>query len=114
TDKVQMGEQTVRFFGITHTIPDSMGIIIETPYGNIINQADFKLDHKDGTVSKEEQEEYGRVAKEKTLLMMADSTNIENSGFSTPEWRVHEDLEKIIVGTKGRLIIGAFASQIER
>src|SRR5690606_15581671 len=95
-DTIKLGEQTVRFFGITHTIPDSMGIIIETPYGNIINQADFKLDHVDGTVSDEEQKVYKAVGKEKTLVLMSDSTNIENEGFSTPEWKVHKDLEKII------------------
>jgi ribonuclease J len=45
---------------------------------------------------------------------MADSTNVENEGFSTPEWRVYQDLDKIIRETEGRLIVGAFASQIER
>lgn len=113
-DTVKLGAQTVQFFGITHTIPDSMGIIIKTPHGNLINQADFKLDHVEGVVSEEERKEYERVSKEKTLLLMADSTNVENEGFSTPEWMVHRDLEKIIKSTKDRLIMGAFASQIER
>src|SRR5690606_28932833 len=44
----------------------------------------------------------------------SDSTNIENEGFSTPEWKVHKDLEKIIADTDGRIIMGSFASQIER
>lgn len=113
-DKVQVGDLDISFFGITHTIPDSMGIVVNTPYGNIVNQADFKLDHVDGTVSEEEQEEYDRIAQEDTLLMMADSTNVENEGFSTPEWKVHRSLEKIIKETNGRIILGAFASQIDR
>jgi ribonuclease J len=114
TDEITLGKLPIRFFGITHTIPDSMGIIVETPYGNVVNQADFKLDTRDETVSAEEEKEYDRVAKGGVLLLMADSTNVENEGFSTPEWRVHEDLEKIIRDTDTRLIIGAFASQIER
>lgn len=113
-DTLKLGDQTVRFFGITHTIPDSMGIIVDTPYGQIVNQADFKLDHEDGVVSQEEEEEYSRVAEKDTLVLMADSTNIENAGFSTPEWRVHEDLEKIVRDINGRIILGSFASQIER
>lgn len=114
SDTVQLGNLTVRFYGITHTIPDSMGVIIETPHGIIVNQADFKLDHKDGKVSKEEREVYEAVGKEDVLLLMADSTNVENAGFSTPEWQVHRDLEKIIRRTEHRLIIGTFASQIDR
>ena len=86
TDSATLGNLKVKFFGLTHTIPDSMGVIIETPFGNIINQADFKLDHKNGEISDEEKKEYDRVAKEKILLLMADSTNVENTGFSTPEW----------------------------
>jgi len=113
-EEVTLGETPVRFFGITHTIPDSMGIVVETPHGNIVNQADFKLSHEDGEVSAEEKEAYARVAKEDTLLLMADSTNIEKEGYSTPEWQVHKDLEKIIKRTEGRLIMGAFASQIDR
>jgi ribonuclease J len=46
--------------------------------------------------------------------MLCDSTNIENPGFSTPEWMVNENLDKIIHDIKGRLIIGTFASQLER
>lgn len=114
-DRIKLGEQYVRFFGITHTIPDSMGIIIETPYGNLINQADFKLDHIDGEVSDAEKSVYGKLAEESNLLMMCDSTNVENEGFSTPEWMVHRDLETMISqNNNGRIILGAFASQVDR
>ena len=114
SDRIKLGDQYVRFFGITHTIPDSMGIVVETPYGNVINQADFKLDHRDGVVSAEEQEVYGALGKENNLLMMCDSTNVENEGFSTPEWQVHRDLEKLISSVDGRIILGSFASQVDR
>jgi len=114
TDRIKLGDQYVRFFGITHTIPDSMGIIVETPYGNVINQADFKLDHVDGVVSDAEQAVYNKLGQENNLLMMCDSTNVENEGFSTPEWQVHRDLEKLIERIDGRIILGSFASQVDR
>ncbi len=113
-DVITLGKLKVRFFAVTHTIPDSMGIIIDTPYGSIVNPGDIKLEHTDGIPSEREQEEYGRFEKEKVLLLMMDSTNVENPGFSTPEKLVHKNLEEIIKGTKRRLIIGTFASQIER
>jgi ribonuclease J len=113
-DEITLGSTPVRFYEMAHTIPDSMGVIIDTPHGQIINQADFELDHVDGTVSEEEQKVYDEVAKKETLMLMMDSTNIENPGFGVPEWKVHRDLEKIFQRTTGRLVIASFASLIER
>ena len=113
-DRIKMGNTYVRFFAVTHTIPDSMGIIIETPYGAIVTPGDYKLSHVGGVPVESEEESYSVFDKEKVLLMFADSTNIENPGFSTPEKLVHENLDEIIRSIKGRLIIGTFASQLER
>ncbi|MEX2514746.1 MAG: ribonuclease J [Candidatus Paceibacterota bacterium] len=113
-DEITLGSTPVRFYEMAHTIPDSMGVIIDTPYGQIINQADFELDHVDGTVSEKEQQVYKKVAEKDVLMLMMDSTNIENPGFGVPEWKVHRDLEKIFQQTHGRLIIASFASLIER
>lgn len=111
---VYAGDLRIRFFGVTHTMPDSMGIVIETPYGSIVTPGDYKLDQVDGVVSDEEQKEYAFFDKEKVLLLMTDSTNIENEGFSIPEIRVHEGLDKLIRQGTGRIIISAFASSITR
>ncbi len=113
-DRIKIGNLSVRFFAVTHTIPDSMGVIIETPYGSIVNAGDPKLDHDDGIPTEAEEKEYAKFQKEKVLLFMNDSTNVENPGFSTPEKLVHKNLEEIIKNIKGRLIIGTFASQLER
>jgi ribonuclease J len=113
-DRIKMGNTYVRFFAVTHTIPDSMGIIIESPYGLIVTPGDYKLSHVEGKPIEEEEESYSVFDKEKVLLMFSDSTNVENPGFSTPEKLVHENLDEIIKSIKGRLIIGTFASQLER
>lgn len=110
-----LGNLKVRFFAVTHTIPDSMGVIIETPHGSIIHTGDLKLDHVDGIPTEEEEAEYDRAFKnEKSLILMADSTNVENPGFSLPEKTVHKNLDEIIRTTHGRLIISTFASLLER
>lgn len=113
-DRIKMGDQVVRFFGVTHSIPDSMGVMIETPYGHIVTPGDYKLEHLDGIPSEREEKEYAVFDKEKVLLLLTDSTNIENPGFSTPESIVNENLEQIIKNTKGRLIMAMFASHIHR
>ena len=111
---VLCGKIKVRFFGVTHTIPDSMGIIIETPHGSIVTPGDYKLDQVDGVVSPEEEKEYSIFDKAKVLLLLTDSTNIENEGFSLPEVKVHQGLENLIRKVSGRMIIAAFASHITR
>lgn len=113
-DTIRVGDLKIKFFAVTHTIPDSMGIIIETPYGSIVTPGDIKLDHVDGKPTEAEEKEFALFEKEKVLFLMMDSTNVDNPGFSTPEKLVHKNLEEIIKNTSGRLVIGTFASQIER
>ncbi|MBI3305771.1 ribonuclease J [Candidatus Nomurabacteria bacterium] len=113
-ETVTCGKIKVRFFGVTHTIPDSMGIIVETEHGSIVTPGDYKLDQIDGIVSKEEEKEYAIFDHAKVLLLMTDSTNIENEGFSLPEVKVHKGLENLIKKVPGRMIIAAFASHITR
>ncbi|OHA87387.1 MAG: hypothetical protein A3A96_04225 [Candidatus Zambryskibacteria bacterium RIFCSPLOWO2_01_FULL_39_39] len=113
-DTIILGKLRVKFFAVTHTIPDSMGIIIETPYGAIVTPGDIKLEHEKGIPTEREEAEYKIFEDKKVLLLMMDSTNVDNPGFSTPEKEVCKNLEEIIRGTKRRLIIGTFASQLER
>ncbi len=109
-----IGGTRVKFFPVTHSIPDSMGISIETPYGNVVATGDLKLDHVDGVATEAEAKKWGEIGKDNNLFFIADSTNAEKDGFSIPERKVHETLEEIVKTVKGRLIIGTFASQFER
>jgi ribonuclease J len=109
-----IGSTKVKFFPVTHSIPDSMGISLETPYGNVVITGDLKLDHEGGIPSDKEKKVWGDLSKDNNLMFIADSTNAEKDGFSIPERRVNETLENIVRTVSGRLIIGTFASQFER
>jgi ribonuclease J len=117
-ETVTIGKLKVKFFAVTHTIPDAMGVIIETPYGSIVHTGDLKLDHVNGVPTEEEVAEFDRAFKDpsasKVLMLMADSTNVENPGFSIPEKTVHKNIEEIIKNVQGRLIIATFSSLLER
>ncbi len=113
-DTVTLGDLKVRFFGVTHAIPDSMGIIVETPYGDIVHTGDLRLEHNDGIPTDDEVDRYKLFENRETLLLMADSTNCENPGFSISDTVVYNNIETIIRETPGRLIISTFASQVER
>lgn len=113
-DTVRVGDIRVKFFAVSHTIPDAMGIIIETPYGLMVFTGDLRLDHVDGVPIESEEKEFGYFADKKVLFLAADSTNCEKPGFSLPERIVQQNLDEIITKSTGRLIIGTFSSQLER
>jgi ribonuclease J len=112
--RVKVGNTYIKPFPVTHSIPDSMGISVETKHGNIVISGDLKLEHEDGIPSQKEQDVWGRVGQDKNILFIGDSTNAERDGFSIPEGRVHTNIENIVRDVRGRLIIGTFASQFER
>ncbi len=113
-DAMTIGSTRVKFFPVTHSIPDSMGVSAETPHGNVVISGDLKLDHDDSIPSEREKKTWGDIGKDKNIFFIADSTNAEKDGFSIPEKRVNQTLEDIVKTVSGRLIIGTFASQFER
>lgn len=109
-----VGKTKIKTFPVTHSIPDAMGISIETKHGDVVITGDIKLVHEDGEVVVEERESWEKVGQNKNLALLCDSTNAERAGFSATEQRVFQTLEEIIRGATGRLIIGTFASQFDR
>lgn len=112
--RVKIGNTYVKAFPVTHSIPDSMGLSIETKHGNIVVSGDLKLEHEDGVPSQKEKDVWGGQGKNKNILFIGDSTNAERDGFSIPEGRVHTNIENIVRDVRGRLVVGTFASQFER
>lgn len=111
---VELGDLKAKFFAVSHAIPDSMGLIIETPYGDIVHTGDLRLDHDNNIPTQIEIERYKIFENRKVLCLLTDSTNCENPGFSISDRVVFENIRKIIRDTQGRLIIATFSSQVER
>ncbi len=110
----KIGPFTISFFAATHTIPDSMGVVVETPFGNIVVTGDIKIEHKNGVPEPEEVKTFSKLGEGNNLCLIADSTNVWKAGFSYSEKEVHENVGKIIKEMQGRLFIGTFASLLER
>lgn len=104
----------VRFFGLTHSIPDSTGVIIETPYGDIVNTGDVRVDNVDGVPADREIEQYKFFKDRNIVLLTMDSTGVEKPGFSLSEASVIKTIDKIVGEVPGRILIATFASQVER
>jgi len=113
-DTLSLGDFKIKFFAVSHAIPDSMGIIVETPYGDIVHTGDLRLDHDNGVPLDSEIEKFKIFENRNILCLMADSTNCENPGYSISDRIVFANINKIIRETVGRLIISTFSSQVER
>ncbi len=109
-----VGKTTVKTFPVTHSIPDAMGVAVETKHGDVVVTGDIKLINVDGKVVVEEQDQWRKVGEGNNLALLCDSTNADREGWSASESKVYETLENIIKTASGRLIIGTFASQFDR
>ena len=110
---VKIGQMKISFFSTTHSIPDSLGLCIDTPNGRIIETGDFKVD----LTPLGEDIELARIARfgeEGVTLYMADSTNAEVEGSSKSERDVAKSLHEIFKSATGRIIIATFASNVHR
>jgi len=112
--ELKLGNIGVSFFAVTHSIPDAMGVMIDTPHGKIVHTGDLRLDHEDGVPSAFEEEVYSVFKKEKVLCLLADSTNSEQAGFSLSDRIVMRNIERIVRECQGRLIASMFSSQVDR
>lgn len=102
------------FFGLTHSIPDSTGVIIETPYGDVVFTGDVRVDNDNGVPSGREVEQYKIFEDRKILLLAMDSTGIDKPGWAMSETHILKNIDKIVAEVPGRIIIATFASQVER
>lgn len=101
------------FFDVVHNIPEGVGIIIDTPIGKIVHPGEFKFDYdKEGKPRGLDEWEW--VGKQGIHTLMLDSTGAEVPGWSTSERVVEAELEKLFKSAKGRIIVGTFASLLDR
>jgi ribonuclease J len=113
-DKVTLGKFRIETFPVCHSIPDSVGLIINTPIGTIIHSGDFKIDYTPVTGNPTDLSRLAQVGSQGVLLLMSDSTYAELHGYTPSEKVVGEALERIMMEAPGRVIIATFSSLISR
>ena len=106
-------EFKVSFFRVTHSIPDSFGVCIDTAHGRIIETGDFKVDLTP-VGPNFELDKLARFGQEGVDLLMADSTNAELEGYTPSETAVRAGVEEIFDRAPGRIIVSTFSSNINR
>lgn len=113
-DRLKYKYFEISFFATTHSVPDSHGICVKTPDGTIVETGDFKFDLTPiGPVT--DFARMSEIAKEGVTLLMSESTNVLDEGFSMSESKVDEALNEVFSKHQNnRLIIATFASNIYR
>ncbi|GAB6457842.1 ribonuclease J1 [Bacillus luti] len=104
----------VSFFVTNHSIPDSVGVVIETPIGQIVHTGDFKMDYTPSDERYVDFQRLGEIGGKGVLALLSDSTNAEKKGVSTSEKNVKDNLRRYIKEHDGRIIVTSFASSLYR
>ncbi|MBE7525107.1 ribonuclease J [candidate division WWE3 bacterium] len=113
-DVLQLGQFKLEFFGVAHSVPSSLGVVVNTPCGIIVHTGDFKLDPNPGSQSIQETHKIKALGKRNVLALMIDSTNASQPGRQIAEHEIQTNIDEIITNAEGRIIIGTFASMIAR
>ncbi len=113
-DKKRVGQYLeLEFFGVDHTVPETSGIVIKTPIGNIVHFADFRLEYNEKG-EPQNTAEFKRIGEMGVHTFMIDSTNAEEEGHSLSEKNIEKNLEKLFEQAQGRIILTTFSSMLTR
>lgn len=113
-DKITAGPFEVSYVPISHSIPESSSLIIDTPDGRVIHTGDFKLDHEPVIGEPFEEELWEEICSEKILALICDSTNALTPGKARSEASIGTNLDQLIQECEGMVIATTFASHIAR
>jgi ribonuclease J len=113
-DRVKLGKFDVEFVHMTHSIPDSAALAINTPLGTVFHTGDFKFDHTPVMGEPPDLQRIAEIGKQGILLLLSDSTYADTAGYTPSEREVSGTLDTVIANAPGRVIVATFASLISR
>jgi len=111
---VRIGPLSIEFLRVTHSIPDCVALVIETPLGTVIHTGDFKIDHTPLDGEHMDLQRLAELGARGVLALFADSTNVDRPGVSGSEVDVIRGFEEIFTSAEGKLVVTAFSSSIYR
>ncbi len=114
-DSVKIGKNiAVEFIRVNHSISDAVGMAIKTPVGTVVHTGDFKIDCTPIEGNMIDLARFGELGKQGVLALMSDSTNVERPGYTMSERTVGETFETLFKGTRSRIFVATFASNVDR
>jgi len=112
--RIKLGDFSLEFIQVTHSIPDTYHIVIKAPVGTIYHAADFKLDLTPVMGKPTAQEKIRAVGKKGILCLLSDCLRAENPGFTPPEAKLEEMFEEEMKNCRGKFLVTTMSSNISR
>lgn len=112
--EIEFEEATVSFFKTTHSIPESLGIVVGTKEGNIVYTGDFKFDQAASRMYQTDLARIAEIGREGVLALLSDSANADSNVQVASEAEVGLEMEQVISDWQGRIIVAAVASNLVR
>ncbi len=113
-DRVAVGDVTIEFLRVTHSMPDCVSVALHTPVGTIVHSGDFKVDQTPLDGEQFDFHRFSELGAQGVLALFSDSTNIERPGFTGSEVSVIPAFEEIFASTRGKLVVTSFATSVYR
>jgi len=113
-DNIALGPFRIEFFHVCHSIPDGVGLAIETPVGLVVHSGDFKFDYTPVDGKPPDLAKLAELGGRGVLVLLSDSTNAEQPGATPSERAIDDAFDKVFQRAEGRIIVGTFASLISR
>ncbi len=113
-DTVNIHSFKVEFIRSSHSIADSVAMAIFTPVGIVVHTGDFKVDYTPIEGEMMDLARFGQLGKMGVLALMADSTNVEHTGYTMSERTVGDTLEELFRYCNQRILVATFASNVHR
>lgn len=113
-ERLKVGSFFVELVRITHAIPGSTCIILDTPVGRIINTGDFRLDPSPLDHERTDTDRLKELGREGVLLLMSDSTTSERSGRTPSESTIEPTFIDLFARAPGRVFVALFSSNMNR
>lgn len=113
-ERLKLGEFFVELVGITHSIPGSTCIVVDTPVGRIVNTGDFRLDPNPLDHEKTDVERLNQLGKEGVLALLSESTTTERPGRTPSESTIEQSFIDIMERAPGRMFVALFSTNVNR
>ncbi|MCZ6625668.1 MAG: ribonuclease J [Deltaproteobacteria bacterium] len=110
----ELGPFKLEGIRVTHSLVDCLALAIDTPLGTVIHTGDFKIDHTPMDGELFDFQRFAAYGEKGVLLLLSDSTNVEREGYTPSEREVGRNLEEIFQGSRGRIFVATFSSNIPR
>ena len=112
--EIEFADATISFFKTTHSIPESLGIVVGTDEGQIVYTGDFKFDQASRKYYRTDLARLTEIGRDGVLALLSDSANATSHVLTASESEVGAEIDDVIANAEGRVIIAAVASNLSR